>query len=70
MANEFTNDIPYMAEELRSIMDDLNGITYILNAMAEEETEATNALRNQAREIDSIFAQLDLIADALEESIL
>ena len=67
MANEFTNDIPHMAEELRSILDDLNGVIYILNAMAEERTEATNALRNQAREIDSIFAQLDLIADALEE---
>ena len=68
MANEFTNDIPHMVEELRSIMDDLAGIAYVLNAMAEEGTEATSALRNQAREIDQAFAQLDLIADALEET--
>ena len=70
MANEFTNDIPHMAEELRSIMDDLNGVIYILNAMAEEGTGATHALRNQERELDGIFATLDKIADALEASII
>ena len=67
MANEFTNDIPHMAEELRSIMRDLNGVEYVLRAMASEGTEAFCALRNQARIIDEQFAQLDLIADALEE---
>ena len=67
MANEFTNDIPHMAEELRSTMDDLSGVVYVLNVMSDTQAESKDALRNQARIVDECFAQLDLIADALEE---
>ncbi len=67
MANEFTNDIPHMAEELRSTMSDLEGVIYVLRVLAEQRPESVNALNNQVRELDDIFVRLDSMADALEE---
>lgn len=68
MANWNTSDHSSMADELRSIMCNLEGVIYALDSMADKRTEATNALRNQSWEIDRAFARLESMADALEKA--
>ena len=53
------------AKRLDDAMWKLDGITYMLNALAEERTEATNALRNLARQADEVFVVIEGVAKEL-----
>ena len=56
------------AKRLRLAMDELHGVIYALDALADMRTEATHTLRNLARELDRVFIELDEIAEVLEEA--
>ena len=51
---------------LHEVMRELEGIIYVLDALADMRTEACHTLRNQARELDRVFIELEEIAETLE----
>lgn len=55
-------------KRLRAIMDEIHGVIYALDALADMRTEATHTLRNFARELDHVFIELDEIAETLEQA--
>ena len=60
-----TGNTASQAERLDGAMWKLDGIIYMLNALAQERTEATNALRNLAKQADEVFVAIESVANEL-----
>ncbi len=51
---------------LRTVMDNLNGVRQILDALTNEGRDDQDALRLMSAEIDGAVSELDGIAEAME----
>ena len=55
-------------KRLRDIMREIEGVAYVLGALADMRGEEANALRNQAGILDRTFIELEEIAETLEQA--
>lgn len=63
-----TNDKATQSKRLQDAAWSIEGVMYVMDALADERTEATHALRNQARELDRAFSVIYEIAEELADA--
>ena len=56
------------AKHIDLVQQDMQGIVYVLDAIADQRIEASGALRGIARQLDNLYMELEGIADELEEA--